>query len=68
MLKANESGVDRIVRVVLGIVLLILGFGGMVLGGWGLAFKIIGALALLTGVVGFCPLYKLLKLSTKKNN
>jgi hypothetical protein len=67
MFKANESGVDRIVRVVLGIVILILGWGGIVSGGWGLFLKIIGFVPLLTGLVGFCPLYSLFKLATKKN-
>ncbi len=66
MFKANESGVDRIVRVVLGIVLLVLGWGGIVSGGWGLFLKIIGFLPLLTGLVGFCPLYALFKIATKK--
>jgi hypothetical protein len=66
MFKANESGVDRIVRVVLGIVILILGWGGFVSGGWGLFLKIIGFVPLLTGLVGFCPLYRLFKFATKK--
>jgi len=34
----NEAGWDRIVRVVLGIVLLYLGWGGVVAGGLGLVF------------------------------
>lgn len=52
---------DRIVRVVLGIVLLYVGFGGVVAGTLG----IVGALALITGLVGFCPMYYLIKFSTK---
>jgi hypothetical protein len=65
-MKANESGVDRIIRVVLGIVLLALSFGGVVSGGWGIVLLVVGAIALLTGVVGFCPLYAVLKFRTKK--
>jgi hypothetical protein len=66
-MKTNESGLDRIIRVVVGIVLLGLYFMGIVTGGLGVVFIIVGAIALITGVVGFCPLYALLKLSTKKS-
>ena len=62
----NESNVDRIVRVVLGIVLLALGWGGVVDGGWGVFLKVIGFVPLLTGIVGFCPIYALLKLRTNR--
>jgi len=65
-MKTNESGLDRIVRVVLGIVLLALYFTNVVAGGLGILFIVLGAIALLTGVVGFCPLYSLLKISTNK--
>lgn len=62
----NESGLDRVLRVVVGLVLLYLGWGGVVTGGWGVALKIIGFIPLLTGLVGYCPLYSLFKFSTKK--
>ena len=65
-MKFNESGLDRIIRVVLGIVLLALSFGGVVSGGWGIVVLVLGAVALLTGIVGFCPLYALLKFRTNK--
>ncbi len=65
-MKTNESGVDRIIRVVLGIVLLALSLGGVVSSGWGIVLLVVGALALLTGIVGFCPLYFLLKFHTNK--
>jgi hypothetical protein len=66
MFKANETKWDRIVRVVLGIVLLYLGLGGVVVGTLGVVLDILGAILLLTGVVGFCPLYRLFNFSTKK--
>jgi len=62
----NQSNVDRIIRVVLGIVLLALGWGGVVGGGWGVFLKVIGFVPLLTGIVGFCPIYALLKLRTNR--
>jgi len=65
-MKFNESGLDRLIRVVLGIVLLALNFGGVVTGGLGIVGLVLGAVALLTGFVGFCPLYALLKFRTNK--
>jgi hypothetical protein len=65
-MKTNESGLDRIIRVVAGIVLLALSFTGTVTGGFGIVLIVLGAVALLTGVVGFCPLYALLKIKTIK--
>jgi len=65
-MKINESGLDRIIRVILGIVLLALSLTNTVTGGLGIVLIVLGAVALLTGVVGFCPLYALLKISTKK--
>ena len=65
-MKINEASWDRIARVVLGIVLLYLGWAGVVGGGWGVFLKVIGFVPLLTGAVGWCPLYSLFKFSTKK--
>jgi hypothetical protein len=65
-MKTNESSLDRIVRVIVGIALFALYFTGVVAGGLGIVLMVVGAVALLTGVVGFCPLYALLKINTKK--
>ena len=65
MFKVNEASWDRIVRVALGIILLYVGFGGVVAGTLGTVLGIVGALALVTGLVGFCPMYALIKFSTK---
>lgn len=65
MFKINEANWDRVVRVVLGIILLYVGFGGVVTGALGTVLGVVGVLALVTGVVGFCPMYALLKIKTK---
>ncbi len=61
-MKINEGILDRIIRAVLGIVLIYLGF----FGNWHFIFGIIGLIPLITGIVGFCPLYALFKISTKQ--
>lgn len=66
-MKRNVSNYDRIIRVIIGVILLVLGWGGFVGGGWGLVFKILGFIPLITGLVGFCPLYALLRTSTRKS-
>lgn len=63
-MKANESTLDRIIRVVLGIVLLVLYLTGVVTGTLGIVLVVLGALSLITGAVGFCPLYAVLKIHT----
>jgi hypothetical protein len=63
----NEAGWDRIARVVLGIVLLYLGWAGVISGGWGIFLKVIGFVPLLTGLIGWCPLYSLFKIRTNKS-
>lgn len=62
---ANESGVDRIILVVIGIVLIALALGSVVTGVLGTVLIVLGAVLVLTGMVGFCPLYALLKMRTK---
>ncbi len=62
----NESMTDRIIRVVLGIALLALGWTGNVSGVLGEIFKYLGFVPLLTGLIGFCPLYALFKFRTNK--
>jgi hypothetical protein len=66
MIKVNEAGWDRIARIVLGAILLYLGFGGIVAGGLGLVLDVLGFVLLLTGLVGWCPLYALFKFSTNQ--
>ncbi len=64
MFAQNVGGIDRIVRIVLGLALIVIGF--FVLGGAaGTLAGVIGFIFLLTGLVGWCPLYRLFKFSTR---
>lgn len=58
-MKSNVGGIDRILRIVAGLVLIALSFTGTI-GVWGW----IGVVPLLTGAVGFCPVYPILGFST----
>ena len=58
-MKKNVGGIDRILRIVLGLVLIALAATGTV-GWWGY----VGVVPLLTGLVGWCPPYSLLGWNT----
>ena len=61
----NEGQSDRAVRMLAGIVLV--GAGWMLaLNTLGVALFVIGAIALGTGIVGWCPAYTLFGISTVK--
>jgi len=58
-MKVNVGGIDRILRIVVGLVLILLAATGTV-GWWGW----LGVLPLLTGSFGYCPPYSLFGIST----
>ena len=63
-MKTNESNIDRIIRAVAGVLLLFLGFGGFFGGTLGVVADVLGVVLLLTGAIGFCPLYAMFKFNT----
>jgi hypothetical protein len=57
----NEGAIDRVLRVGLGVALIALVFvGPQTPWGW------LGLVPLFTGVVGFCPLYRLVGVNSCK--
>lgn len=60
----NESTIDRWIRVVVGAGAIIwaaaLGWSGA----WAIILLIVGVVLVVTGAVGFCPLYRALGMST----
>lgn len=65
-MKPNESLTDRLVRVVLGSVMLFLAVKQSS-GWWTLPLYIFGALLGITGLTGFCTFYDLFGISTWKS-
>ena len=60
-MKLNVGGIDKLVRIIVGLGLLALVF---VLEGNLRWLGLIGVVPLVTGLIGYCPLYSLLGLST----
>jgi len=72
-MKANEGLIDRIIRGVVGAILLaIVAFSlegpvALVEGAIVLPIGIVGAFGFLTGLIGWCPAYALLGIKTCSN-
>lgn len=65
-MKKNIGNVDRIIRVVLALVFIVLYFSGVVSGVLGIILLALAVIFLLTSAVSFCPLYLPFHLSTRK--
>lgn len=62
-IQKNEGTVDRIIRVVVGVLALSLGYWGLS-GLFQTIAYVVGVVALVTGIVGYCGLYALCGAST----
>ena len=58
-MKTNEGGIDRVLRVIVGIGILSLAFVGPKT-----PWAYLGIVPLATGIICWCPLYALLGIST----
>lgn len=70
MFNANVGGLDKKLRMVVGVVLLVWPFvtGGLAAAGTaGVVSLIVGAIALLTGLINFCPLWAVIGFNTRAN-
>ncbi|MEN2436396.1 DUF2892 domain-containing protein [Weeksellaceae bacterium A-14] len=65
-MKKNMGTRDRTIRMVTAVVLALLYFTDTVSGTLGWVFIIIAAVFLLTSLVGYCPLYSLLGITTNR--
>ena len=64
-LQKNESTPDRAIRIVLAVALLALALSGAIAAPWLYLAGAVGAILAITGIVGICPLYALLRVSTR---
>jgi len=63
-MKCNVGGIERPIRMVLGLVFIAIGsFADLPPVGTGIAF-VAGTIALVTGVIGFCPVWALFGLNS----
>ncbi len=63
-MKKNMGTTDRIIRVIIAIVIGILFQQGMITGMLATILSIVAIVFLLTSVISFCPLYKIIGINT----
>jgi type IV secretory pathway TrbD component len=62
----NLGSADKVVRIAIAVVAAVLAL--VVGGGWGIVLWVVAAIMVLTAVVGVCPIYKAVGLSTRKSS
>ena len=66
-MKKNMGTVDKAIRVIVAIVIGVLYFTGQITGTAAIILGVLAVVFLLTSLVGTCPLYLPIGLSTKKD-
>lgn len=64
MITKNIGSTDKIIRVVIAIILGALYFTGSVTGVLGIVLLVVAVMLILTSLIGFCGIYKLLGIKT----
>ncbi len=62
----NVGKVDRGIRLIIAVVLVVLGVFGVLQGTLALVGYVVAAIALLTGMLRVCPLWSVFKINTAK--
>jgi hypothetical protein len=63
-MTCNMGGIEKPIRILVGIALIAVGAFAGLPGGWTAAALVVGTVALVTGALGFCPAWKLLGINT----
>ena len=66
-MKKNLHSIDRIVRITFAAILAVLIFNGTLTGFAAVLLGIFAVVFLATGILSFCPLYKMIGFSTLKD-
>ena len=65
-MKSNVSNADRIIRLLLAVVVAVLYFMNIITGIVAIVLGAVAVIFLVTSLVSFCPLYKVIGFSTRK--
>lgn len=63
-MKTNVGTIDKVIRIAPAIVFAVLYFTGTVSGTLGIILLVLGGVFLLTSLMGTCPLYSMVGIST----
>ena len=67
-MQKNMGNADRIIRIILAVIVAFLYYDKIITGTLGIVLLILAGIFLLTSLVGFCPLYKLVGINTCAGN
>ena len=67
-MKKNMGSTDRIIRIIIAIIIAVLYFTGTISGTLAIVLGVVAAAFILTSLVGTCPLYLPVGLSTNKDS
>jgi hypothetical protein len=65
-MKKNMGSTDKMIRSVIGIIIAILYYSGIIAGTLAIVLLAFAIIFLLTSFISFCPLYTLLGINTNK--
>ena len=67
-MKRNMGAIDRVIRILLAIVIIVLYSNGSITGVAAIILGIVAFIFIVTSLIGFCPLYAVCKISTIKKS
>jgi hypothetical protein len=65
-MKRNMGNVDRIIRMIIAVIIGVLYYKKIVIGTLGDVLLVLAGVFVLTSLINFCPLYKLVGINTCK--
>lgn len=65
-MRTNVGNADRVIRLVIPVIVILLSFFRVVTGTFALILLIVAAILALTSIIGICPLYNVLGINTCK--
>ncbi len=67
-MKSNMAGADRVIRLLIAVAIAVLYFMGKLNGTLAIILEIVAIAFLVTGLVGWCPIYAPFGFSTRKRS
>ena len=65
-MKQNMGTIDRVIRLIAAVIIAVLYFTGQISGTLAIVLGVVAVIFLVTSLIGWCPAYLPIKLSTKK--
>ncbi|HUZ58340.1 MAG TPA: DUF2892 domain-containing protein [Hanamia sp.] len=65
-MKSNIGYIDKLVRILIAVLILVLYFTDVISGAAAIDLFIVAAILLITAFINFCPIWHFLRISTKK--